>query len=203
MIGRLRGLLIEKPTQDILIECGGVGYEVSVPLSTFYELPPEGQECCLLIHHVVREDAQILYGFISKLERALFKALIKVNGVGPKLALTILSGMSPAEFVGRVNAGDSASLVKLPGVGKKTAERLVIEMQDKVKDLGVQEEVSAMPDFIDSAPSSSQISADAESALIALGYKPADASKAIAKVDPEDTGSVESLIKAALKVLTK
>lgn len=201
MIGRLRGILVDKHTPELLVECAGVGYEVNVPLSTFYELPMVGEETILLIHHSVREDAQTLFGFATDLERALFKALIKVNGVGPKLALTILSGMSPSEFIGRVNAGDALALVKLPGVGKKTAERLVIEMQDKVKQLQPQDMPETAP--LESAPALdiNRIVADAESALIALGYKPAEAAKAIAAVDAPE--SVESLIKAALKALTR
>ncbi len=204
MIGRLRGLLVEKNTPEIIVECYGVGYDVSVPLSTFYNLPALNQEVCLLIHHVVREDAQLLYGFATVLERGLFRALIKVNGVGPKLGLTILSGMAPAEFISLVLAGDAHALVKLPGVGKKTAERLVVEMQDTVKKLGVDVVNVTLP-IEEQSPEIvlNNLVADAESALIALGYKPAEAAKAVSIAGTDDVKTVEQLIKAALKALTK
>ncbi len=125
MIGRIRGLLVEKQAPEVLIDVAGVGYEIQMPLTSFYELPELGQEAVVFTHFVVREDAQLLYGFISKQERALFRLLIKTNGVGPKLALTILSGMTAAEFVACVERDDIATLVKLPGVGKKKAQAII------------------------------------------------------------------------------
>ena len=137
MIGRLRGILLEKQAPDLLIEVAGVGYEVQLPLTSFYQLPATGEEATIYTHFVVREDAQLLYGFVNLNERALFRQLIKANGVGPKLALTILSGMTAQQFVRCVQLDDVSTLVKLPGVGKKTAERLVIEMRDRLKDWGI------------------------------------------------------------------
>ena len=201
MIGSLRGILTDKSTPELLVECAGVGYEVAVPLSTFYELPERNQEVFLLIQHVVREDANLLYGFASKVERDLFRELVKVNGVGPKLALTILSGLPPQQFVACITAGDSASLVKMPGVGKKTAERLVVDLRDRVAALGVE---APVPDGQSSATMvpASHLD-DAESALVSLGYKPAEATKIIGSIPEGDTMSVEELIKQALRLLTK
>lgn len=194
MIGRIRGSLIEKRAPEILVECAGVGYEVLVPMTTLYQLPDLGAEVTLLTHFVVREDAQQLYGFIDAQTRSLFRDLIKVNGVGPKLALTVLSGVDVGEFVALVLAADSASLVKLPGVGKKTAERLVIEMRDRLKDY--------QPAHAGTAPTARKVDAgsEAEEALIALGYKPQEATRAIAAVAGDDL-SVEELIRQALKTM--
>ncbi|MCG9736754.1 Holliday junction branch migration protein RuvA [Shewanella insulae] len=202
MIGRLRGLLVEKQAPEVLIETAGVGYEVQMPLTSFYELPELNQEAVIYTHFVVREDAQLLYGFISKQERALFRLLIKTNGVGPKLALTILSGMTAAEFVKCVEHDDIATLVKLPGVGKKTAERLLVEMRDKLKSLmeashGNEREFVLQSNYT-SAPEVNSAEEDAISALLALGYKPAQASKAVSSVFEEGMDS-ETLIKASLK----
>ena len=133
MISRLRGRLLEKSLPAVVLDVQGVGYEVEVPMSTLYGLPALGEECTLLTQMIVREDAQLLYGFAASEERQLFRALIKVSGVGPKLALSILSSMSVTDFVATVQADDSALLTKIPGVGKKTAERLVVEMRDRVK----------------------------------------------------------------------
>ena len=194
MIGRIRGELIEKRAPEILVDCGGVGYEVLVPMTTLYQLPATGAQVTLLTHFVVREDAQQLYGFIDEQTRSLFRDLIKVNGVGPKLALTVLSGVDVSEFVALVLAGDSAALVKLPGVGKKTAERLVIEMRDRLKDYETPS--------VGVAPSTRKADAgsEAEEALIALGYKPQEATRAIASV-AADGMSVEDIIRQALKAM--
>lgn len=135
MIGRLRGIILEKQPPLVLLETNGVGYEVHMPMTCFYELPELGQEAIVFTQFVVREDAQLLYGFNDKQERALFRELIKVNGVGPKLALAILSGMSAQQFVSAVEREEITTLIKLPGVGKKTAERLVVEMKDRFKGL--------------------------------------------------------------------
>ena len=194
MIGRLQGTVIEKQAPDLLLDVQGVGYEVLVSLSTFFAVPNIGESVTLHTHFVVREDAQLLFGFFELGERALFRHLIKVNGVGPKMALAILSGMSASEFALCVHNNDVATLVKLPGVGKKTAERLVIEMRDRVGDIeasatGTLAVASKQPD----------IAEEAESALIALGYKPQDAAKMVSRAVSDDISSAEQLIRAALK----
>lgn len=204
MIGLIRGVLIEKQPPDILIDAGGVGYEVQLPMTSFYQLPDVGQEAVVYIHFVVREDAQLLFGFADKSERALFRELIKVNGVGPKLALTILSGMSAAQFIQCVSHDDYTGLVKLPGVGKKTAERLVIEMRDRLKKLAEQGDGGAhLPPMPLESASSSQVltvdvKEDALSALVALGYKPPQAAKVINAMFTEGATS-EELIREALR----
>ncbi len=202
MIGRIAGILIEKQAPEILIDVQGVGYELQVPLTCFYELPELNESVAVFTHFVVREDAQLLYGFTTKQERALFRLLIKTNGVGPKLALTILSGMTASEFVACVERDDIATLVKLPGVGKKTAERLLVEMRDKLKSLmeasqGDEREFVLKADY---APKTEKNTAeeDAIAALLSLGYKPAQASKAVTAVYQDGVNS-ETLIKAALK----
>ncbi|WJG08113.1 Holliday junction branch migration protein RuvA [Aliiglaciecola sp. LCG003] len=206
MIGRIRGLLLEKQPPDILIEAGGVGYEVQLPMTSFYQLPEVGQEAIVYIHFVVREDAQLLFGFADKSERALFRELIKVNGVGPKLALTILSGMSASQFITCVSQDDYTGLVKLPGVGKKTAERLIIEMRDRLKKLSEQGDGAAhLPSMqVDGDSQSliltSDVKEDALSALVALGYKPVHAAKVVNSVFREGVSS-EDVIRDALRSL--
>lgn len=203
MIGRLRGILLEKQAPDLLIEVGGVGYEVQLPLTSFYQLPAVGAEAVIYTHFVVREDAQLLYGFVNQTERALFRQLIKANGVGPKLALTILSGMTASQFVRCVQLDDLSALVKLPGVGKKTAERLVVEMRDRLKDWGIAPQTPVTDSLAlqgDDAlfigtPSAEQ---DAASALVSLGYSQQQADKAVKAVKQPDMSS-EQLIKAALR----
>jgi holliday junction DNA helicase RuvA len=203
MIGRLRGTLLEKQAPDLLIEVAGVGYEVQLPLTSFYQLPATGEEATLYIHFVVREDAQLLYGFVNQNERALFRQLIKANGVGPKLALTILSGMTAQQFVHCVQLDDVSTLVKLPGVGKKTAERLVVEMRDRLKDWGIAANTPVTDGMLlqgEDAVFSPQQSAelDAKSALISLGYSQLQADNAVQKVKQANMSS-EQLIKAALR----
>ncbi|MBT1445964.1 Holliday junction branch migration protein RuvA [Shewanella sp. JM162201] len=202
MIGRLKGILIEKHAPEVLLDVHGVGYELQMPLTSFYELPLAGNEVVLYTHFVVREDAQLLYGFISKEERSLFRLLIKANGIGPKLALTILSGMTAKEFIGCLERDDVATLVKLPGVGKKTAERLLVEMRDKLKSLmeasmGAEREFVLKSNFTP-APVEASAEEDAIAALLALGYKPQQASKAVSAAY-RDGMDPEQLIKAALK----
>lgn len=196
MIGRIRGILAEKQPPDILVEVGGVGYELQVPMTTLFQLPELGSEVSLVTHFVVREDAQLLYGFIDDNDRGLFRELIKVSGVGPKLALTILSGMDSASFVACVQRDDVAALVALPGVGKKTAERLLVEMRDKLADWLAQSPVPG-----DAAPVAAPVDivADAEGALVALGYKPQEASRMVAAVNDDDIDDSEELIRRALK----
>lgn len=203
MIGRLRGIIIEKQPPEVLIEVNGIGYEVAMPMTCFYELPDNGQEATILTHFIVREDAQLLYGFNSQQERRLFRELIKVNGVGPKLALAILSGMSATQFVAAVEQGEIKTLVKLPGVGMKTAERLIVEMKDRFKNFGGELLNQTIPhdskdQSVLSLRTSSQIESEAISALVALGYKPPEASRIISKVIKPDMDS-ETLIKEALK----
>lgn len=207
MIGRLRGLLIEKQPPEILIEVSGIGYEVQMPMSCFYELPNVGEEAIIYTHFVVREDAQLLYGFNSIKERALFREVIKANGVGPKLGLAILSGMTAAQFVSCVEREDVSTLVKLPGVGKKTAERLVIEMRDRLKGWGAGDLFTPATDAapIDNGTDglvSRPVNAEEEavSALVALGYKPAQATKIVSQVKKPDMSS-EMLIREALRAM--
>ena len=195
MIGRLRGILQVKQAPHLLLDVNGVGYEVDAPMSTFYSLPEQGSEITLHIHMVVREDSQTLYGFSSEAERSLFRSLIKVNGVGARLALTILSGISVDEFATCVEQEDSVTLVRLPGIGKKTAERLIIEMRDRLKDLPAQGTSTAALAG-ESGPDPVQ---DAVSALIALGYKPPEASRMIRSVSSADGMGSEDLIRLALQ----
>ena len=200
MIGRLSGTLIQKQPPLLMIDIHGVGYEVQAPMSTFYQLPELDQAVVLLTHMVVREDAQLLYGFYSESERLLFKSLIKVNGVGPKLALTILSGISANEFVQVVKNNDESGLVRLPGIGKKTAQRLIVEMKDRLNDWQGDEalEQDKSSTGANNLNSEQDIIKEATSALIALGYKPVEASKMISTLDKQDQNS-QSLIKQALK----
>ena len=197
MIGRLRGTLISKQPPALLLDVQGVGYEVEAPMSTFYQLPEVGEEAVLHTHLIVREDAHVLCGFASENERSMFRALIKINGVGAKLALAILSGMSADEFARCIHDNDTAGLTRLPGVGKKTAERLIVEMKDRLSDW--QDNVVSLP------TGEAQVQAvsgerEAVSALIALGYKPQEASKMVASVDTDNLTS-EDIIKAALKAV--
>ncbi len=206
MIGRLKGELLEKVPPQLVLDVNGVGYEVDASMNTFYRLPGVGQTVVLFTHMVVREDAQLLYGFYDRQERSLFRTLIKVNGVGPKLALTILSGISVSEFVQSVQFEDTAALVRLPGVGKKTAERLLIEMKDKIKDFQVDDVADfTLTDDFGEAPPVADNRAEAESALVALGYKPVQATKAITAAEKglEPGASSESLIRAALKSMVQ
>lgn len=205
MIGRLTGELIEKAPPSLMIDVSGVGYEVEASMNTFYKLPEVGTFVTLYTHFVVREDAQLLYGFADRRERSLFRQLIKVNGVGPKLALTILSGISADEFVRCVHAEDTAALVRLPGVGKKTAERLIIEIKDKLDRLEMPTAVEFSLDAV-ALPGAGQAKidnrADAETALVALGYKPLQATKAIESAAQQlPDASTEELIRQALKTM--
>lgn len=195
MIGRLQGKVIEKQAPDLLIDVQGVGYEVLVSLNTFFSVPAVGESVTLHTHLVVREDVQQLYGFGTQSERQLFRHLIKVNGVGPKMALAILSGMSANDFAICVHNNDIATLVKLPGVGKKTAERLLIEMRDKIGDV----DATAGGSVAGAREVKPDISQEAESALIALGYKPTDAAKIISRVASESVSDAGELIRLALK----
>lgn len=199
MIGRIRGQLVDKQPPDILVDVGGVGYEIQVPMTTLFQLPELGAQVALVTHFVVREDAQQLYGFIDDRDRSLFRQLIRVSGVGPKLALTILSGMDSASFARCVQRDDLSALVALPGVGKKTAERLLVEMRDKLGDWLVQAEGEAGSAGAVGLAPVTDIVADAEGALVALGYKPQEASRVVAAVNDESIADSEELIRLALK----
>ena len=200
MIGRLRGVILEKQPPLVLLEANGVGYEVHMPMTCFYELPELGQEAIVFTQFVVREDAQLLYGFNDKQERALFRELIKVNGVGPKLALAILSGMSAQQFVSAVEREEITTLVKLPGVGKKTAERLVVEMKDRFKGLNGDLFNNSSEITLPTAAQAAEMDAEAEaaSALVALGYKPQEASRMVSKI-AKPGADCETLIRDALR----
>lgn len=196
MIGRLRGELVVKHPPQLMLDVQGVGYELEAPMSTFYQLPPLGQQVSLFTHLAIRDDAHALYGFAREAERSLFRSLLKVSGVGAKMALAILSGMSVDEFVRCVQESDSASLVRLPGIGKRTAERLIVEMRDRL-DVGAG--VSGASGAVASpgaAPATPV--ADAVEALVALGYKPLEASRMVRVVQTQGLSS-EEIIRAALK----
>jgi holliday junction DNA helicase RuvA len=197
MIGLLRGIILEKQPPQLLLDVNGVGYEIDAPMSTFYNLPDIGLEVTLYTHLSVREDAHHLYGFYRRDERSLFRTLLKINGVGPRLALTILSSMDPTEFVRCIVNNDADSLVRLPGVGKKTAERLLIEMRDKVSHLHQLAPI-APTGKIPANTLRNQIIQDALSALVALGYKPQEASRVVSRVDDGNISS-EEIIRAALR----
>ncbi len=197
MIGRLSGVLIEKLAPDLLIDVNGVGYEVQAPLSSFLDLGPVGSKITLFTHLAVREDAQLLYGFSDKMQRTMFRTLIKVSGVGPKLALGILSSMDADTFARCIQNHEVTALTKLPGVGKKTAERLIVEMQDRLKEWQTQAPLWAAVEQTET-DSRNHLLAEAESALISLGYKPQEATKMLSKM-PAEIDSSEEMIRRALK----
>jgi Holliday junction DNA helicase RuvA len=199
MIGSLRGRLTVKQPPQLLIEVGGVGYELEAPMSTFYALPAPGEEIRLLTHLVVREDAQVLYGFVREEERRLFRLLIKVSGVGPKIALAILSGSDAEAFASCIAAGDTASLIRIPGVGRKTAERLILELRDRVT-----VDAGATPTLGEAVGGGAR--GEALAALSALGYRPAEATRMVdAAVGEGGAGaadaptSTEEIIRRALQ----
>jgi Holliday junction DNA helicase RuvA len=191
MIGSLRGRLARKSPPQLLLEVGGVGYELDAPMSTFYALPPAGQDVFLLTHLAIREDAHVLYGFASEAERSLFRALLRVSGVGPKIALAILSGSSVEGFAQSIAGNDLVTLTRIPGVGRKTAERLVVELRDRLT-AGAGGAAAAGGGAVDGAEG------EALSALVALGYKTAEATRLIRAAGP-GAGSTEDLIRRALQ----
>ena len=196
MIGFLRGVLVARHPPQLLVEVGGVGYEVEAPMSTFYQLPETGEPVRLLTHLLVREDAHVLYGFASEEERQLFRNLIKVGGVGARIALAILSGISVDAFARCVQAEDAASLTKIPGVGRKTAERLIVEMRDRLKKTG-----AGVAQSIASGAAGSP-SDEAFGALVALGYRPAEAQRLLKQVE-EQADTTEAMIRAALQAAAR
>ena len=193
MIGKLTGTLAERNPPQIVIDCHGVGYEVDVPMSTFYNLPHPGEKVSLLTHFVVREDAQILYGFGTASERAAFRELIKISGIGPRMALSLLSGLSVSELAQAITLQEAGRLVKIPGIGKKTAERLLLELKGKLGD--------ALGGPASGAQPASDVQADILQALLALGYSDKEAAAAL-KALPREI-SVSDGIKLALKALAK
>lgn len=191
MIGRLRGKLIEKTPPQVLVDVGGVGYEVDVPMSTFCNLPAEGSEITLLTHFIVREDAQLLYGFATAAERQTFRALIRISGVGPRIALAVLSGMSTQDLADAVEQGNATLLTRVPGIGKKTADRLVLELKGKL----------AGNAFAPAGGAASAAQADILSALMALGYSEREAQASVRALPAEVT--VSEGIRLALKALAR
>ncbi|WP_447528845.1 MULTISPECIES: Holliday junction branch migration protein RuvA [unclassified Vreelandella] len=196
MIGRLNGALLEKHPPWVVIDVHGVGYELEASMTTLVALPAPGETVTLYTHLTIRDDAHLLYGFARAQERALFRALIKVNGVGPKLALAILSGMDEDAFMRCVRDDDSKALTKLPGVGKKTAERLIIEMRDRFPEWEQGQHAPLALEGANGEPAPRNNLADAEAALTSLGYKLTEAAKMLADIDPHQP--TEALIKAAL-----
>jgi Holliday junction DNA helicase RuvA len=194
MIGFLRGILAHKAPPLLLLDVHGVGYEIEAPMTTFYNLPGIGSEVKLHTHLVVREDAHILFGFSTEPDRALFRSLIKVSGVGPKLALTLLSGLTADQFQRAIHDNDAHALIRLPGVGKKTAERLIIEMRDRLPEFGG----AALDVSINISAAANSPKQEAISALCALGYKPQDAAKMVQNIASEDK-RCEDIIRLALQ----
>jgi Holliday junction DNA helicase RuvA len=190
MIGKLSGIIAEKNPPQVLIDCNGIGYEVDVPMSTFYNLPAVGEKTSLLTHFVVREDAQILYGFSSATERQVFRQLIKISGVGPRTALSILSGMGVSDIIEAISSQDASRLIKVPGIGKKTAERLLLELKGKLA-----------PDLSQLQPAAGNQQKDILQALLALGYSERESANALQQL-PADAGVSEG-IKIAMKLLSK
>ena len=198
MIGLLRGKILDKQPPRLLLDVQGVGYEIDAPMTTFYDLPDVGAEVTLFTHLAVREDAHTLYGFLTLADRGLFRSLLKVNGVGARLALTILSGMESQTFIACVQGGDASALVKLPGIGKKTAERLIIELRDRL-------EASTTPTAVTAGSPRAAVSnpvEDAVSALVGLGYKPQEASQMVRVIDSTNMSS-EDIIRSALQTVVQ
>ncbi len=198
MITHICGLLLSKKAPLLTIDVNGIGYEIHAPMSTFYQLPEVGAKITLLTHFVVREDAQLLFGFFSEQERRLFRALIKVNGVGPKLALTVLSGMETDHFVQCIQTQNAGALTHIPGVGKKTAERLIVEMRDALSQWDTPIASSSQTELLDS----NQVIQDAIGALVALGYKANDAKNVVSKLHQPDHNN-EQLIRLALQQMVR
>lgn len=194
MIGRLRGTLLSRQPPWLLVEVGGVGYELEAPMSTIYDLPATGKEVILLTHYAVKEDSAALYGFGTEAERTLFRQLLKVSGIGAKIALAVLSGASADEFARVVHAGDVTALTRIPGIGKKTAERIVVELRDRIDAPGAAVAGAAVA----SAGAPRDARGEAEVALQQLGYKPAEAARLVAKA-AEDGDNAESIIRKSLR----
>ncbi|MFL6623358.1 MAG: Holliday junction branch migration protein RuvA [Sulfurifustis sp.] len=195
MIGRLRGTLVRKEPPTLLVDVGGVGYELEAPMTTFYDLPAVGEIVMLYTHLVVREDAHLLFGFGRESQRRQFRALLKISGVGPRVALAVLSGLTEDELVRCVSDGDLTRLTQVPGIGRKTAERLIVELRDKLTG-----EAAPLPPAVAGSAVARDPAAEAVSALIALGYKPQEASRVVRGL-PTQGQSTEELIRQALRAL--
>lgn len=195
MIGRLRGTLVRKEPPTLLLDVGGVGYELEAPMTTFYDLPAVGEPVLLYTHLVVREDAHLLYGFARESQRRQFRALLKINGVGPRVALAVLSGLTEEELVRCIADGDLARLTQVPGIGRKTAERLIVELRDKLTG-----DATAPPSAMPGAAAVRDPAAEAVSALIALGYKPQEASRVVRGLSIQGE-TTEEIIRQALRAL--
>ncbi|NKZ39567.1 Holliday junction branch migration protein RuvA [Oleiagrimonas citrea] len=194
MIGRLRGILVSKQPPWLLVDVGGVGYDVEAPMSTIYDLPATGKEVTLLTHHAVKDDSVVLYGFLHTSERELFRSLLKVSGIGAKIALAVLSGVSADQFARLVQAGDVTALTKIPGIGKKTAERMIVELRDRVDGLAA----TGATRIGGSAPAPQDAQSEAVIALQQLGYKPAEATRLAQKAAAEGDDA-ETIIRKALR----
>ncbi|TCV93925.1 Holliday junction DNA helicase subunit RuvA [Luteibacter rhizovicinus] len=194
MIGRLRGTLISKQPPSLLIEVGGVGYDVDAPMSTIYDLPATGREVTLLTHYAVKEDGVALYGFLRETERAMFRNLLKVSGIGAKIALAVLSGVATDDLARMVHSGDIAALTKIPGIGKKTAERMVVELRDRVDAVGVR--LPGVNGAMGELPTDPV--GEATIALQQLGYKPPEAARLVGKAAAEGD-TAEAIIRKALR----
>jgi holliday junction DNA helicase RuvA len=194
MIGSIRGRLAFKQPPQVILDCSGVGYEIETPMSTFLELPPIGSEVFLHTHLQVREDAHTLFGFATEQEKSLFRLLLKVNGVGARMALAILSGMGVADFYRAVQYEDTASLIRTPGIGRKTAERLIIEMRDRID-----KQAGAVPKSAGGSAATHSPRSEAFDALVALGYKPQEVKSLMEQLDIDDK-SAEDIIRAALRL---
>jgi Holliday junction DNA helicase RuvA len=202
MIGRLKGTLVRKQPPGLLVDVGGVGYELEAPLSTFYDLPAVGETVTLHTHLVVRDDAHLLFGFARESERHLFRTLLKVSGVGARMALAILSGMTAEDFARCVATEDVTALTKLPGIGRKTGERLVIEMRDRLDDGALRDAMPGAGATGGTPPAGDDPVTDATSALVALGYRPAEATKMIRKLDTDGLAT-EDIIRGALQAAVR
>jgi Holliday junction DNA helicase RuvA len=203
MIGRIKGILIKKQPPDLLVDVNGLGYELHASMNTIYRIPDEGSEIVLYTHLFVREDALTLYGFYDEEERRLFKALIKISGVGAKTSLAILSSIEPKDFLASISREDLSTLVRIPGIGRKTAERLIIEMRDVISKWKYVSESSKASGNITSSCLNDNVY-DATCALVALGFKQQDVSRAISKIVSDNNEiTTESLIKIALKNMTR
>lgn len=201
MIGFLKGSLVSKSPPHLVLDVRGVGYELEAPMATFYALPEDSSEVLLFTHLVIREDAHLLFGFSDRAQRELFRSLLKINGVGPRVGLAILSTLSAAQFIQCVNQQDTMTLTSVPGIGKKTAERMLLEMRDRIATLEMPDGAGAKTDGESIEPRQSPIE-DAIGALVALGYKTADASRAIRAVEDNSPGR-DDLIRNALQFLSK
>lgn len=198
MIGHIRGVLLDKTSHDVLVEAGSVGYEISLTMPAWFELGEVGQEVSIWCHLVVREDVQQLFGFRDKDERLMFRELIRISGIGPKVALAILSSMDISSLIAAIRDNQVATLTKIPGIGKKTAERLVIELQDRLKKLDFSAPSVGQSELVESAPKGNQNLEEAEQALTTLGYKSSDAKRMLKSI-PADCDSVEEMVRHALR----